>query len=189
MSRPLDESIGPRLLEAARAVARERSYALEMTEVARRADVSIGSLYRRFEDRNDLISELGDEMMSWLEFRLMRAQQQYSDNAVDWLREANRLGFENLEIFGQFAIDTFCRRIPEPFQEEFGRRDQISAYLGRLIKTGIDQGHFRADLNVRHSVVIWRGMVTPDLNALANEISLKDLCEMTSNVLLRGFRA
>lgn len=189
MPRPQDESISPRVLNAARAVIRERSYALEMTEVARIAEVSVGALYRRYKDRDDLISELGDEMLSWLEFRLARVQQQHSRDAVVWLREANRVGFQNLEQYGQFAIDTFTRRLPEPFISELGKRsDRVSPYLGRIIKSGIEQGHFRADLNVPHSVVIWRGMIAPDLNALAEKISLTDLCEMTSDLLLRAFR-
>ena len=187
MPRPLDESIGPRVLDAARAVIEEHSYSLEMTQVARRAEVSIGALYRRYRDRNDLISELGDEMLSWVEFHLVRLQQQYADDAISWLQEANRIGFENLEYYGQFAIDTFTRRIPEPFRTEFERRDRISPYLGNLIKCGIEQGAFRADLNVRHSVVIWRGMIAPDLSALAGKISFDDLCELTNDVLLRTF--
>ena len=52
-----------RLIEAARAVFAERGLDATMDEIARRAGVGVGTAYRRFRNRDDLINALLDERL------------------------------------------------------------------------------------------------------------------------------
>ena len=52
-----------RLIEAARAVFAERGLDATMDEIARRAGVGVGTAYRRFRNRDDLITALLDERL------------------------------------------------------------------------------------------------------------------------------
>jgi len=53
-----------RILEAAREVFRERGLAATMDDVAARAEVGVGTVYRRFPDKDQLIDALFEERMS-----------------------------------------------------------------------------------------------------------------------------
>ncbi len=62
-----------RLLEAAKAVFAERGLDATMDEVARRAGVGVGTAYRRFRNRDDLIAALFEERLDEFMARLDEA--------------------------------------------------------------------------------------------------------------------
>ena len=68
-----------RLLRAAAEVLAEHGGDASVDEIARRAGVGMGTLYRRFPTKDDLIAALADEMKSAMLERVMRIADEESD--------------------------------------------------------------------------------------------------------------
>jgi AcrR family transcriptional regulator len=149
-----------RLVEAARAVFSERGLAAEMKEIAERAGVGVGTIYRNFPSKDDLILAI---MRDALATGIQEAQlAEAMDDPIDALRALLASGLAMIERYGwlveailsgQFRPNRQMKAEPE--HHEFLRRFE------RPIQRAVDQGRLRADLNVPVAAAMLAGTITP----------------------------
>jgi AcrR family transcriptional regulator len=111
-----------RLLQAARVLFAERGLNVSMDEIARCAGVGVGTAYRRFASRMELIDALIDERVGEVEQNIATALA-----APDpWPAFA---GF----VEAQVALQVADRGLRELFHEEVGLQDRIAPVRARLL--------------------------------------------------------
>ena len=131
-----------RLLEAARAAFAERGLDVPLEDVARRADVGVATLYRRFPTRDDLLSAVFEERL--IRFAALAAEARRAPDAWTGFRryveracamQAADRGLRDL-LVGMF--------LGEPrFQ---ALREQADRDLAEVIRRAQAEGTLRADL-------------------------------------------
>lgn len=131
-----------RLLEAARDTFNERGIEAPLDEVARRAGVGIGTLYRRFPNREALVEALFEQ--NWVEYR--NAAEAAMEEPDPW--QAFRGYIERIcELqaedrgFTDVLTITFSSTIEK-------RRDEARQAATRVIRRAQDHGSLRADFAV-----------------------------------------
>ena len=132
-----------RLLQAAYAVFREYGLDAEMKEIARRAGVSIGTLYRNFPTRDDLVIAMVSELLA--EVREQADAAMHIADPIEALRVFLRGGFAIAERFGDLAVlhgalPAACHAIVQEF-------DKVGA-ASALVRRGMEAGVLRPDLDV-----------------------------------------
>jgi AcrR family transcriptional regulator len=149
-----------RLVEAARAVFNERGLAAEMKEIAERAGVGVGTIYRNFPSKEDLILAIMRDALAGAiaEARLAETM----DDPIDGLRALLAGAFAMIERYGwlveamlggQFLLNPQMRA-------ELERHKYLSRFE-RLIQNGVDQGRLRPDLDVAVAAAMLAGTTTP----------------------------
>lgn len=147
-----------RILEAAREVFARRGLDAEVREIAERAGVGIGTLYRHFESREGLLAVLvhqaGEDML-----RRMQAVVGSEDLRAA-LRAMIHAAAEFCERFGALTevlltseLDKFHRGGHDEFHAnhpDFG--DEFRELLADLLQRGMRDGIFRPDLDVSVAV-------------------------------------
>lgn len=133
-----------RLIEAAHEVLRERGIGAEMKEIAERAGVGIGTIYRNFPTKDDLIVAIVEQMVASIEATLQRALAEPDPIAA--LRAIMRGGFEMMDRYGDLAA-VFHGHMPPQCEAQF---EQLGGFrrVGVVIEEGIARGLFRRDLDV-----------------------------------------
>ena len=171
-----------RLLVAARAVFAERGLDATMDEVARRAGVGVGTAYRRFRNRDDLIAALFEERL---------------DDFMGTLDEALR------EPDAWTALTHFFERSMGMQAEDRGFRDlllqsaegrerlrrfreQIRPLVGELVRRGQDAGVLRTDVDGRDVLLV--SVMVGAVADFASEID-PDLWQRSLGLLLDGLAA
>ena len=134
------------ILEAARQLFAEKGLAAEIREIAERAGVGVGSLYRHFDSREGLITAVRQAAVEDLVQRLHVAAEQKDPTAA--LREMIHASAGLFERFG-FLTEVMLRgqidELPNPRREAPPNlTDPIAAVLQR----GIEDGSFRSDLDL-----------------------------------------
>ena len=172
-----------RILDVARALAREEGYDLGITEVTRRAGIGTSGLYKRFPSREALIRELLVEMLDYTHTHL--AEVYKIDDAPKAIYEANLVGFRQVDVYGELATLTVAGHIPTEFLDVYPYED-LDRFFGALIKRGIAQGHFDPELDIRYAVKAWKSLVAPQpmREFLEQGYSPSDLAELTTRFLI-----
>jgi AcrR family transcriptional regulator len=176
-----------RLLDAARSVLAERGFEADVTEIAARAGVGAGTLYRHFPNKEALILEVAREMANRtvLELNELAAT---VDDASECLRRTMQVGFQRVKEYGQLTIALVAGTQPPAFDRVVNRL-ALGNMFSALIYRGIAQGQFRADVDVEYTVAVWFALVAPHaLSELMEKRSLDEIAESTSNFLLAGLR-
>jgi AcrR family transcriptional regulator len=130
-----------RILTAAAEVFTERGLDASLDEVARAAGVGIGTVYRRFPDKESLIRELFRERID----ALVTVAEQACAAADPWQGLASYLEFaaaamaedlalRQLMMFGTYDRDQVCYA-----------RDRMRPVITRLVRRAQDSGDLRAD--------------------------------------------
>ena len=139
-----------RLLAAARAVFAERGLDATMDEVARRAGVGVGTAYRRFRNRDELIGALFeerlDEYLGLLDDALAQpdpwsALTGFLDRSM--AMQADNRGFRDLLLHSAGA---------EQRMQRF--RGQVRPLIGELLRRAEAAGALRGDLDERDVLLI-----------------------------------
>ena len=129
-----------RILLAAREEFAERGLAAEMKDVADRAGVGVGTLYRHFESRDGLIAAVIEQTREDL---LLRIRDSFANEPpADAFRSVFRAGVEAHARFSALTEVASAAGPPPRRRAEF---DQLFA---GLIARGIREGVFRADVDV-----------------------------------------
>jgi AcrR family transcriptional regulator len=143
-----------RILDAALAAFRESGFDAQMPEIARRADVGVGTLYRHFSTKGDLVGALADQNF---------------ERMVEMTREALDSGLPPLEAFETF-IWRAARRIADDrgLAELMARKREILEHteppeelpqLGsELIGRAKESGDLREDATVADIPTILCGL-------------------------------
>jgi AcrR family transcriptional regulator len=147
-----------RLIEATRSVLRERGFEAEISEIAERAGIGTGTVYRHFVSKDALISEIREELVTKLTTALRAIAD--DENAISAVGRAMRVGFEITDEYGYFGYALLNRTAPAQYLNA-ERWQTLTDFLTMLINRGIEQGYFRRDLDVEYAVSVWLALAAP----------------------------
>ena len=149
-----------RLVEAARAVFSERGLAAEMKEIAERAGVGIGTIYRNFSSKEDLVVAIMRDALAaaTAEARVAEAM----DDPIDGLRSLLASAFAIIERHGWLVEAVLGGQfLPKPqMGAELEHHEHLRRFE-RLIQRAVDQGRLRSDLDVAVAATMLTGTTTP----------------------------
>jgi AcrR family transcriptional regulator len=168
-----------RLVAAARTVFAARGSEASMEEIARAADVGVGTLYRNFPRRIDLVEAVyrdGIDGLVALADRVLTTEAPF-DALAAWLR-----GF----VAYANAKRTFLTELHEAFEKNPGlaltSRERIGAAVGRVLERAQAAGAVRADIDATDLMQLVGGMCMARTGTAEQNERL--LC-----VVLEGLRA
>jgi AcrR family transcriptional regulator len=133
-----------RILEAARTLMARDGAGVEMVDIAREAGVGVGTVYRRFPDKEALISELVREkflglrgvMQSWVEQRELTARERLDG----YIRDACAIQGKDKGLFEAMSVASAAHaRIAR-------ETDGLIESLQRLVNEAREEGSVRDDL-------------------------------------------
>jgi AcrR family transcriptional regulator len=149
-----------RLVEAARAVFSERGLAAEMKEIAERAGVGVGTIYRNFPSKEDLVLAIMRDALAAAiaEARVAEAM----DDPIEGLRALLVSALAMVERHGWLVEAALSGQfLPNPqMRAELGHHEHLGRFE-RLIQHAVDQGRLRADLDVPVAAAMLAGITTP----------------------------
>ena len=171
-----------RLIEAAHAVFRERGLGAEMREIAERAGVSVGTLYRNFPTRDDLVVAMVGELIG--EMRLNVEAAIAVVDPLEALRTFLRGGFAIAERFGDLAmlsgaLPAACRALLHEFD--------LLARAEALVRRAVEAGLLRPDLDTEFAAARLISSFDPKLYyRLRTTRSDAELVEQSLRFFLHG---
>jgi AcrR family transcriptional regulator len=149
-----------RLVEAARAVFSERGLAAEMKEIAERAGVGVGTIYRNFPSKEDLVfAVMRDALAATIaEARVAEAM----DDPIDGLRALLASALAMIDRYG-WLVEAMLggQFLPNPQMRAELERHKNFGGFERLIQRAVGQGRLRADLDMRVATTMLTGTITP----------------------------
>jgi AcrR family transcriptional regulator len=131
-----------RILEVARDAFREDGLAVTLDEIARRAGLGVGTIYRRFPDKEQLIDALFEERMS--EMVALAEDALQSEDAWDGLvafleaataAHAEDRGLKEVALSGAHGLDRVARA-----------RQLMFPLMTRIVERAQEQGSLRPDV-------------------------------------------
>jgi AcrR family transcriptional regulator len=171
-----------RILEAARAVFADEGVDASVEQIAQRAGVGMGTLYRHFATKEDLVDAVLEDAFE--EFVLAAEQALAEDDAWDgfrgFLERVSSLHGQNRGLKDMIATQAHGRTRADAM------RARIRPLLRRLIERAQEQGSLRADFAPEDMpLVFWTsGRVIEATGAVAPELWRRHL-----GILLDGLRA
>jgi AcrR family transcriptional regulator len=176
-----------RIIEAARQVFAEKGLAAEMKEIAERAGVGVGTIYRNFPTKDELLAEMLREAMHTMIQAVDEAEQE--PDALVGLRLALTRLYAMVEDMGWLADAIMSDQIPTEVKAEL-RKDPMSREargFHRIVEQSVAQGYLRADLNVDLFVACLAGTIPPwNREAIRASMTPEETADATIDLLLRG---
>ncbi len=176
-----------RLIAAAHDVFRERGLEAEMKEIAERAGLGIGTIYRNFPTKDDLITAIILEAIASI--RATLADVAAIDDPVEAVRAFLRGGFAVVERYGDMLMAIMQGQMPAACRAQFEELedfDQVAA----VIRRGIARGIFRNDVDPEIAAVHLSASFVPwDFHRLRRTHSLDEIAQGHLDLLLHGFLA
>lgn len=181
-----------RIIEAAKLVFAEHGVQAEMKEIAAHAELGVGTIYRNFPTRTDLIVAL---MLSAQQEALdeMNAAASAVTDPIDglsdafhaYLRVSKRYGWIMEAWLSGQGIDADAMQKAR-VAGEIGDRAQV---LVRLLRRGIAEGSLRDDLDVEVTLLILFGSAFPLLHGpMKLDRSLEEIGNAALTLFLDGAR-
>jgi AcrR family transcriptional regulator len=134
------------ILEAARQLFAEKGLAAEIREIAERAGVGVGSLYRHFESREGLIRAVMRAAAEDLVQRVRVAAGQMDPKAAlrEMIHAAASL-FERFGVLTEVMLRGQGDELPDHRPESF---PDVTELMVSVLQRGIEDGSFRSDLDI-----------------------------------------
>lgn len=176
-----------KIIEAAREVFAEKGVAAEMKEIAERAGVGVGTIYRNFPNKGDLMGEMLREAFATMLNVVDTAERE--EDALDGLRLALTRLYQLVEDMGWLADAIMSDQIPASIKAELRPDSKTEAARGfhRIIEKGIRQGHLRPDLNVDLCAACVAGTIPPwNREGIRASMTPAETADATIDLLLRG---
>jgi len=166
-----------RILEAALEVFAERGLDAEMKEIAGRAGVGVGTIYRNFESRDGLIGEVVRLTMEDMLGRLQSAVKRAKPRAA--LGAMIHAAAEACDRFGALAEVVLSGQV--------GDSSGFTNLLGRVLRSGIREGQFRSDLDVPVAVAVLESVISSGaFLRLATQRSNESAAQALDDFLVRA---
>jgi AcrR family transcriptional regulator len=173
-----------RILVAARQELAERGLDAEMKDIAARAGVGVGTLYRHFASREGLVAAIIEQTHSDLRSRIEMAITTASPSEA--FRAIIRAGAEVFEQFGALSEIALAGE----FKQYGADRGELDALLQDLVWRGIEAGQFRRDLDLSVLMAMTEAIFTSGkLIELAKERSFTRAADDVASFLLRAVAA
>jgi AcrR family transcriptional regulator len=170
-----------RILEAARLVMVERGLDMEMDEVAERAGVGVGTLYRHFANRDAMVQAVLAKTFEDILVRL-RAAAAIEDPTVA-LRE---IPFTLAVIQSVFPMlrDPRCTKLMHDMKQEMRSpmTDEVLDLISGLVERGIGTGAFRAGLDPAATAAAILGSIGAVFENLGAKRPLLELAEILADL-------
>jgi AcrR family transcriptional regulator len=175
-----------RILEVALSVFAECGLELEMNEVAARANLGVGTLYRHFANREDLLRAIVRQTIDDALAQLRSALASAPDDPVASLQA---LAFAGLHVQKQYRpLFAVMRdpRLAKLFDPSSGQsmRTKFLDIPKEMIDHGIQDGIFRDDLDQEIAAATIIGSFTSVVDLLGTCCSLDELAQRLSQLLL-----
>ncbi|HWE60972.1 MAG TPA: TetR family transcriptional regulator [Chloroflexota bacterium] len=136
-----------RILEAARAILAERGLDMEVNEVAERASVGVGTLYRHFANRDDLVRAILSETFEGLVARV-RSIAAIEDPAAA-LRQIPFMLDESVSSLFVTLRDPRAAKLLQDVKQRMSQplATELIELIAGIVERGVRMGAFRADLD------------------------------------------
>lgn len=175
-----------RLIEAAHDIFRARGLDAEMKEIAERAGIGVGTIYRNFPTKDDLIAAVIGEAISAMQANLDAALTITDPIAAVHAFLAG--GFAVAEQYGDLLAAMMHGKMPDACREQFARLDGLQR-AAELIRHGIRAGVFRADLDAEIAAAQLVASFVPwHYQQLRRERTLEQIVSAYADLFLRGVR-
>jgi AcrR family transcriptional regulator len=141
-----------RLIAAAHELFRERGLDAEMKEIAERAGLGIGTIYRNFPTKDDLVAAIIGEAIT--ELRQFIDEAAAVEDPIEALRLWLHRGCEISERYGVVLMSVLGGTMPADCREQFAKIKEENQ-ISEVIQAGIARGIFRSDIDpdiVAHQV-------------------------------------
>ena len=176
-----------RLLDAARVVFAEHGIDSEMKMIADRAGVGVGTIYRNFATKVDLIAAIVNEAIEELSRALDDASEQ--TDAADAIATFIRGSLAVVERSGEIARMMLEEALPAACIDSFQHADLVRR-LAALVERGKDQGIFRPDLHSGAAAAVLHTIMVPaPYLHLREELSLDQIADAYISLVLNGMLA
>ncbi len=176
-----------RILDAAMEIIAERGAAAEIKEVAERAGVGVGTIYRNFATKDDLLRGILEEVLR--QFDEVRDRALALDDPVEAVSTFVREMYHVLDRWSPVAMAMLSGAFTDEVKEHFldFLRDRR---LEAVFKRGIDEGVFRADLPIE----LARGMLINTCDpliylAVQDIMTHEQMAAGYTDMILRAIRA
>jgi len=147
-----------RVLDAAREVLAARGFKAEVTEIAEAAGVGVGTLYRHFPSRHDLIAAVLTEMAESFERDLTLHLDEPS--ATEALRGFVDAGFALIDHYGDLFLSLLSGNGSEGYEGAIDR-DHTRERLLEVLRRGSVSGEFPHDLDTELCLGMLVGIFAP----------------------------
>lgn len=174
-----------RILEVSRCVFAECGLELEMNEVAARAHLGVGTLYRHFANREDLLRAIVRHAVEDALTQL-RSAASVSDDPRAALEALVAAGLRVHQQYRPLFAVIRDPRLVKLLDPSYGQtiRTRFRETVRELIDHGIQVGIFRDDLDVEMAAVTIIGSFTSAADLLGTRYSLDELAQRLSHLLL-----
>jgi AcrR family transcriptional regulator len=176
------------ILEAARQLFAEKGLAAEIREIAERAGVGVGSLYRHFDNRDGLIRAVMQAAAEDLLQRLHVAAGQKDPKAA--LRGMIHAAASLFERFGVLTEVMLRGQLEELPDHKTGRLSSYTGLTARVLQRGVDEGVFRSDLDIPVAIAALASIVQSGmLLALASRRTYSGAADAAADFFLAAIGA
>jgi AcrR family transcriptional regulator len=149
-----------RLVGAARAIFSERGLGAEMKEIAERAGVGVGTIYRNFPSKEDLVLAIvRDALAAAIE---EAGVAEAMDDPIDGLRTLLASALAMVERYGWLADAMLGGQFPpNPQMRAELQSHDYPRRFERLIQRAVDEGRLRDDMDISVAAATLAGTTSP----------------------------
>lgn len=157
-----------RILEAARTLFAERGLDVTLDDVAEAAGVGVGTVYRRFANKQELIAEVFDHQVS----AMAEVVEAANDDPDPWAALTTVFEYSCQHMAANRGFGEVMLEIPDAMERFVSVRDRILPAIERLIdrartagalREGIAVADFFAMINMVESVASFARSVNPEI--------------------------
>jgi len=174
-----------RIIAAAREVFAAQGFDGEMREIAERAGVAVGTLYRHFTNRDDLLRAVIDQTFAEMKERFPLAA--LPDGPRDALRAvlhtAGALHEQFKSLFAVMHDARFEKLCPDERWSKRATGEQVIGTIAELVTRGVQHGTFRADLDPEVTAAALMGSILA-FEVLASRRSYDTIADTLADLYL-----
>ena len=175
-----------RLIDAAHDVFRERGLDAEMKTIAERAGVGVGTIYRNFPTKDDLITAIAAELVDTM-VAVCNEATSVAD-PVDAMRVFVRGGLTTINQYGDVVMATKQRGLPPACHALFTEFN-IRGRIIELIQRGVDEGCFRSEMDVAvAATLVETSLFPPSYQFLRQTHTHEQIVDAVTDLVLHGIQ-
>lgn len=168
-----------RVLEAARQEFARQGLAAEIKDIAELAGVGVGTIYRSFGSKTDLLAAVAQHAADAIED--LQRQAESEPDPVTALRDFLTAAAEFADAYGWLLQLYLSGRFSSEAQPTAGQHKNFDQRLRLLLRRGVDSGAYRSDLPVDIAAVLVQGalmsLLMPRPRQVAGSLSAHELAD------------